>query len=93
MMMYSIHNSQCPAYLSEIVDSVADTQQRDGLRSAATTDYASPRLRSKFGERAFSYSGPTAWNRLPANIRHQATKASFKTHLKTFLFSEFLARF
>jgi len=28
-----------------------------------------------------------------ANIRHQATKASFKTHLKTFLFSEFLARF
>ena len=30
---------------------------------------------------------------LPANIRHQATKASFKTHLKTFLFSEFLARF
>ena len=42
-----------------------------GLRSSATTDYVVPRTLSKFGERAFAYAGPAAWNRLPDHIRRQ----------------------
>jgi len=38
-------------------------QTTNGLRSADSTNYMTPRLRTKFGERAFSYAG--AWNSLP----------------------------
>jgi len=46
-----------------------------------------PRLRTKFGERAFSFSGPSAWNALPADIRDEICTATFKKKLKTFYFS------
>jgi len=51
--------------------------------------YLTPRLRSKIGERAFSYAGPAAWNRLPETIRRAETQTCFKKFLKTFLFTEF----
>ena len=44
-------------------------QKPSSLRSGNTTNYCLPRLRTIFGERAFSYAGPAAWNRLPQNIR------------------------
>jgi len=66
--------------------SVTTATTRRGLRSSATTDYVVPRTLSKFGERAFAYGGPAAWNRLPDHIRRQSTPATFK--LKTFLFAE-----
>jgi len=75
-IMYGIHSSQCPAYLSDAVQSVASTSTREGLRSAATTNYVglTPRLQSKFGERAFSHAGLVAWNRLPESIRQVHTQ-------------------
>jgi len=45
-------------------------------------NYVTPRLRSKFGERAFSYAGPAAWNRLPETIRQ--AQELFNKLLKTF---------
>jgi len=44
---------------------VADHATRTGRRSALTSQYILPRLRTIFGERAFSFSGPKAWNSLP----------------------------
>ena len=88
--MHGIHKSQCPAYLSDAVQLVATTSTREGLRSAATTNYATPRLRTKFGERAFSHAGPAAWNRLPEAVRQAQTQLHFKKLLETFLFNEFL---
>jgi len=79
-----IHNSQCPAYLSNAVQLAATTSTREGLRSAATTNYATPRLRTKFGERTFSHVGPAAWNRLPEAVRQAQTQLHFKKLLKTF---------
>jgi len=63
---------------------VAITSTREGLRSAETTNYTTPRLRSKFGQRAFSHAGPAAWNQLPVTIRNAQTQAHFKKLLKTF---------
>ena len=42
----------------------ATAATRQGLRSAATTyiNYIIPRLHTQFGERGFSYAGPSAWN-------------------------------
>ena len=44
------------------------------------------RTRTKFGERAFSYVGPAAWNLLPDDLRQTPTINSFKRKLKTYLF-------
>ena len=61
---------------------------RSGLRSADTdaSTYVVPRTRTKLGERAFSWAGPTAWNKLPVSIRTDNDTKSFKRNLKTHLF-------
>jgi len=44
--------------------------------------YVTPRLRTKFGERAFLHAGPAAWNSLPPDIHAAASPAIFKKLLK-----------
>jgi len=85
--MYTIHHGLSPVYLSEQVNTVAAQTLRRGLRSASTTNYTIPRLLTKFGERAFSFAGPTAWNSLPHELRAAPTLNSFKRRLKTHLFN------
>jgi len=51
--MYTIHHGQSPASLSERVNTAATQTLRLGLRSANTTNYSSPQLSTRFGERAF----------------------------------------
>ena len=40
-----------------------------------------------YGQRAFAYQGPINWNRVPGGIRTVEEKETFKTLLKTALFS------
>jgi hypothetical protein len=48
----------------------------------------SPRTRLKTkGDRAFSVAGPNLWNPLPTHIKSSTTLASFKSNLKTYLFT------
>ena len=50
------------------------------------------RIRTKFGARAFSVSGPTLWNLLPAHLRVAKNISSFRKLLKNaFLRSGFSA--
>jgi len=56
--MYKVNCGQAPKYISDLVSTVTATATRPGLRSGKTTNYCPPRLRTKFGERGFSYSGP-----------------------------------
>ena len=50
-LMYTIHQGQSPAYLSEQVNTAATQTLRSEFRSASTTNYAtSPRLRSSMNE-------------------------------------------
>ena len=42
-----------------------------------------PRLRTKFGERAFSRAGPATWNALPDNIRTVPDPVQFRKLLKS----------
>jgi hypothetical protein len=86
-LMYQAHTGVLPAYLNETLNSCQNTVRRPGLRSASTLDFTTPRLRSKFGERAFSFAGPHAWNSLPPEIRSAENTDSFKRKLKTHLFS------
>jgi hypothetical protein len=86
--MYLIHTDRCPSYISETVQLVANHSSRSGLRSASTARYVMPRLRTVFGERAFSFAGPKAWNALPDRLHSIESTASFKKQLKTFLFNQ-----
>jgi len=46
-------------------------------------DYSLPRLRTKFGERAFLHAGPATWNALPDHIRTGADPVKFSKLLKS----------
>jgi len=69
-MMHRIHRRQCPHYLSNSVELAAIATTRPGLRSdsAGSEVYRMPRLKTVFGEQAFSHTGPAVWNSLPASI-------------------------
>jgi len=86
--MYGVHNNRCPSYIFDVVQSTKTASMRGRLRSAETTDYILPWLRTKFAERGFSYAGPAAWNRLPESIRQTSSQAAFKRQLKSFLFCD-----
>jgi len=58
-----------PAYISDTVTARRSALQQPGLRSASTIDHIKPHLSTKFGERAFSFAGPNAWNDLPDELR------------------------
>jgi len=58
------------------------------LRSGSSDRYEQPRMRLKFGQRAFSYAAPAAWNSLPPTPQQISNTASFKRHLKTFLYQQ-----
>ena len=48
-----------------------------------------PRVKTAYGDRAFSVAAPRLWNALPANLRKSETINYFKAHLKHLLFSNF----
>jgi len=65
---------------------VSDLDRPTQLRSASKGDLVVPRTRLKFGERAFRVAAPRLWNELSPDTRKSSTLATFKKHLKTFLF-------
>jgi len=58
-----------------------------GQRRRLTSHYRSYTVRTKFGERAFSHAGPTAWNSLPKHICAEPDIGVFRELLKTYLFN------
>ena len=89
LMMHSIYRNsdRSPAYLADMVQP-ASTRSTWRLQSRESGLFDVPCLRTKFGERAFSFSGPSAWNALPIDIRDETCTAAFKRKLKTFYFSQ-----
>ena len=72
-----------PVYLSSLLS--AHTPARS-LRSSGTTSLLVPRARlSTYGERSFSFLGPTLLNSLPPTITSSTTLSSFKSKLKIHL--------
>ena len=86
-IMQSIHTGRCPVCMAECVQTVANSATRTGLRSSNSSQYVTPRLRTRFGERAFSFAGPAAWNSLPAELRDSNNVLTFRSHLKTHFFN------
>ena len=73
---------------------VSELPGRSRLRSADSFKFDVPRVKLAVGGRAFSVSGPRAWNDLPQTLRatsdHLAFKRQLKTHFFNVAFSELL---
>jgi len=74
-----------PSYLADVIEPVSKKSTRR-LRSTDSSCYSTPRLRTKFGERAFSSSGPSAWNALPTDICDEACTTTFRKETYNILF-------
>jgi len=80
-LMHAVYTGRCPPYLADVVSLTSHRQTRSGLRSADSTNYTTPRLRT------FSYAGPAAWNSLLADLRVIQETAAFRRRLKTHCFN------
>jgi len=69
LLMHPIHSGRSPTrmYLADIVEPASNRSTRR-LPSTERGLYDVPRPRTKFGEKAFSFSGPSAWNAVPTDI-------------------------
>ena len=73
-------------YLSDLLHLY--TPSRQPRSSADTRVLRIPPFRTRFsGQRSFSCQASTTWNQLPSSIRHASSVSSFKSSLKTILFS------
>ena len=79
-----------PSYLYELLHLYSPSRS---LRSSSDTRMLKIQRfnRKTHGFRTFSHFGPHICNNLPQDIRHSATLSSFKSQLKTFLFSEYFS--
>ena len=75
-----------PVYLSDLLKIYTPSRQ---LRSSADIRILCiPSVNSKsYGEHSFSYTAPTLWSTLPKDIRFSQPASSFRSALKTHLFS------
>ena len=78
-----------PQYLLDCCKSTTDAASRQRLRSASRHQLIAPRhRRTKFGRRAFSVVGPTAWNSLSDYLRDPSlSEDTFRRSLKSYLFA------
>ncbi len=84
LLVYKSLNGLGPKYMS---DMLTEYKPNRPLRSLGSSQLEIPRVHTKQGESAFSYYAARSWNQLPEEIRCAKTLATFKSRLKTHLFS------
>ncbi len=70
-----------------MADMLIEYKPNRPLRSLGSSQLEIPRVHTKQGESAFSYYAARSWNQLPEEIKCDKTLATFKSGLKTHLFS------
>ena len=84
LLVYKALNGLGPKYISDLLPRYEPPRP---LRSSGTGLLSVPRVKTKYGEAAFSHYAPQIWNKLPESCMSAATLTSFKSKLKTFLFA------
>ena len=69
-----------PPYLTDLLQHHQSTRS---LRSSSSHQLFIPRHNLSFGSRAFRFSAPRIWSKLPLRIRETQSLSSFKRQLKT----------
>src|SRR6218665_2578565 len=88
LLVYKSLHGAAPGYPRDYCKETHSSASGLRLRSTDTCDLLVRRMRTRFGDRAFSAAGPRCWNKLPAALRAADSIDSFKTGLKTYLFSK-----
>lgn len=85
LFVYKALSGLAPQYISDLIVPYSPSRV---LRSTDQRLLKVPRcsLKSK-GDRAFSVVGPKLWNSLPFHVRSAPSVTTFKSYLKTYLFS------
>ena len=87
LLCYKCLNNAAPIYLQNLVE--VYVPRRELRSSADNSKLLKPVMNYKsYGEKSFSYYGPTVWNSLPFNLRNIDNLNTFKTHLKTYFFKQ-----
>ncbi len=81
----AVHAEDSTQYLKETIEVY---RPQRSLRSADQLRLAIPQTSSTMGDKAFAASSPQLWNDLPQALRQNADDTSFKTQLKTYLFTK-----
>ena len=80
----SLHNLT-PTYINELIPFSRNIRYE--LRSKSRLDIAHIKANTNYLKKTFGYSSMEVWNQLPVDIRLLSNRNTFKTNLKTFLFS------
>ena len=85
LLVYKAINGLAPSYLR---DCLPDYVPGRPLRSSNAGLLDPPVVNGKkYGEAAFGFYGPTAWNKLPLYLRRAESVDSFKAQLKTYFYT------
>ena len=78
-------NRNGPSYMSDILSYSTPIRE---LRSSSKQllSVLRPKLKT-YGERAFTFAGPTIWNSIPISVKNSENFEIFKKKLKTYLFT------
>ena len=87
LTVYKALHSMTSYYIAEFCRPVTATHYRSRLHSATFGDLVVPRNRLELVKRAFAVASSTAWNNLQLSVRLAPSITTFKTALKTHLFS------
>ena len=82
LMMFNVVNGTAPTYMTGMVTRISDLPGRCHLGSAAEGLFDVPCTRTVFGSRAFSISGPVAWNGLLPMFEPFPTLSHLNQHSK-----------
>ncbi len=84
LLVYKSLNGLGPKYIANML---TEYKPNRPLRSVGSSQLEIPRVHTKQGESTLSYFAARSWNQLPEEIRCAKTLATFKSRLKTHLFS------
>src|SRR6218665_1898070 len=88
LLVYKSLHGAAPGYLRDYCKETHSSASGLRLRSTDKCDLLVRRMKTRFGDRAFSAAGPRCWNKLSAALRAANLIDSFKTGLKTYLLSK-----
>ena len=87
LIVYKALNGYSPSYITDLLH--IKPPGRYAMRSDDQHLLLVPRTKCKtFGDRAFAVAGPRVWNSLPLAVRYSVNVDTFKTNLKSFLFTQ-----
>ena len=86
VIVFRVIKGTAPVYLREMFTS---SRQRYRLRSQSDINFNIPRRRTKLADRSLAVTGPKWWNDLPSDLKDIQSEFSFRSKLKTHLYSQF----